>query len=45
MSDMEKIDCIDLAHLVLETVCFNELDIIFENCFNSYELYLANVSL
>ena len=28
---MEKIDCIDLAQLILKTVRFNELDIIFEN--------------
>ena len=42
---MEKIDCIDLAQLVLVTVCFNELDIIFENGFNSVESYLANVGL
>ena len=42
---MGKKDCIDHAQLVLETVCFNELDIIFDNGFNSYELYLANVSL
>ena len=42
---MEKIDCVDLAQLVLETVHFNELDIVFENGFNSYGLYSANVSL